>query len=603
MHRDSIRQLIKIIATETNPHQAISRVAAEARLLSTARDIHRAHRHKDNGTIKEVQKLCLLAHLNPDLFLDRIHFIVHTLKPEGFDHENLYEQLELEPTATLEEIKTAFRRLSLLHHPDRNPGNPQAVDRFLQISNAYKILSHEKSREAYDRSLAVPPWHENPLEEEPARPQMDLLRQVRRLRRLWPFAVPVFLLVGVVLFVDFHDLQSSRYYEGQRQARSPEPAIRTLPPNEEVPEEAEDTPPPPGAKILQERLVSLRHASNPAAALLDGPAPLLFSSPFRHGSDPACFTPRPSSLAAIPETRESGTPKSSRTLASTGVTGRNHTGSSAPNQVGEAAAPLNRTHVTRLRQPMASQPGKVPSSPPSRERVLPRSDVSAPRSAVQPSSRSSKPSGLSAAPRPQPAREPQKHREAPLALRSPEPKPSHSPRSPLSSSSSPVRASVPPPVTPAEKEKEALPARAASPVVVPTPSTASLQRPESKKESSRPLQERLEDFLQRYTSAYENKDSRTFFSFFEPNALENGEPFRSLQPLYLENFRKARGIQYGIRLVDWSESPQGISMEGTFRMTFQFSGRRPVQSWGVIRMELVPRGEAFRVKRLDYHFH
>lgn len=62
-----------------------------------------------------------------------------------------YELLQIARTATDEEIKKAYRKLALQCHPDRNPGNKEAEEKFKQISEAYEILSHAEKRQIYDQ--------------------------------------------------------------------------------------------------------------------------------------------------------------------------------------------------------------------------------------------------------------------------------------------------------------------------------------------------------------------------------------------------------------------------------------------------------------------
>jgi len=62
-----------------------------------------------------------------------------------------YEVLEVERTASDGELKTAYRKLAMQHHPDRNPNNPEAEEKFKICSEAYQVLSDPDKRAAYDR--------------------------------------------------------------------------------------------------------------------------------------------------------------------------------------------------------------------------------------------------------------------------------------------------------------------------------------------------------------------------------------------------------------------------------------------------------------------
>jgi molecular chaperone DnaJ len=62
-----------------------------------------------------------------------------------------YEILEIERTIDAAGLKSAYRKLAMTHHPDRNGGSEDSMARFKEISEAYTVLSDEQKRAAYDR--------------------------------------------------------------------------------------------------------------------------------------------------------------------------------------------------------------------------------------------------------------------------------------------------------------------------------------------------------------------------------------------------------------------------------------------------------------------
>ncbi|MBO5923145.1 MAG: molecular chaperone DnaJ, partial [Lentisphaeria bacterium] len=65
--------------------------------------------------------------------------------------KDFYEILGVAKTATAEEIKKAYRKLAIKYHPDRNPGDTAAEEKFKEISNAYEVLSDASKRQRYDQ--------------------------------------------------------------------------------------------------------------------------------------------------------------------------------------------------------------------------------------------------------------------------------------------------------------------------------------------------------------------------------------------------------------------------------------------------------------------
>ena len=62
-----------------------------------------------------------------------------------------YEVLGVPGEASLSEIKKAYRSAAVKYHPDRNPGNPAAEEKFKEAAEAYSVLSDDGKRARYDR--------------------------------------------------------------------------------------------------------------------------------------------------------------------------------------------------------------------------------------------------------------------------------------------------------------------------------------------------------------------------------------------------------------------------------------------------------------------
>ncbi|CAK9809193.1 DnaJ homolog subfamily C member 17 [Anthophora plagiata] len=66
---------------------------------------------------------------------------------------DLYELIGVEKTASVQEIKKAYRRKALCCHPDKNPNNPKAAELFHELSRALEILTDVSARAAYDKII------------------------------------------------------------------------------------------------------------------------------------------------------------------------------------------------------------------------------------------------------------------------------------------------------------------------------------------------------------------------------------------------------------------------------------------------------------------
>ncbi len=583
MQRKSLRSLIKLVAAEKNLHLLIARVAADADLLKTTRDFYAEGTGGGAFLDQQVRQLCDACLLPPEIFQERLGKVAHALNlsaPQS--QEDYYGILGLDNGAGILEIKAAFRRLSFACHPDRNPQDPDAGERFRKLHRAYRILSSVETKQKYDDSLVAPTWIE-PLpvaEREAKAPQW----QWNKLHRAWPIALFVLFLVFLSFLVDFQTWQTSRYYHGRSDNRVSVGGMAYPPLTHD----------PAG----QEKYIPWEHLKMKSV----GEKKNLESSPL----------PMPLLNCLLEVGRRFG-PRAKLQRAPEAPTGSTHPVVVAQNHSDNPGIPQVADHPDPSADHVASLPALERSSPEStKASKAPEKEAALQVPAAPPLKVDRAPSSRPESGKPV-KEEPAGGREANTGSgRTKAGIAEKSEKAPTESSGSAV-------ITPVERSSGGLSKRAFEGQAV--KSTESAVDPQAEKSGDAPaasagkeelpgsailsveeMNRTLEVFLKSYVKAYKSRNTKTFFNLFDPEATENGEPLKNLRTLYVENFQKAEHIDYTIQLSGWSVHKEHIKIDADFRLEVKLAGESPMDTKGEMQMILARRGHDLKVKRLDYSF-
>jgi len=191
---------------ESDIHELVAWAGADPERTRAALELYR--QQKDAWSLSpSLLAVCRRHVFPPHLFQERLYIIARTLNLCD-EESDCYRILEVDRTATEEEIKRSFRRLSLKHHPDVNPDDPEASRRFQDIRQAYEVLRDPGLRARHDLRLetSARAVHPPPPGEKPP----SVFR--RRSGRIWlQVALPVAALVLISFAVDFQGFVSKRY--------------------------------------------------------------------------------------------------------------------------------------------------------------------------------------------------------------------------------------------------------------------------------------------------------------------------------------------------------------------------------------------------------
>lgn len=138
---------------------------------------------------------------------------------------NLYDILGIQTTASQADIRAAYKKLAFLYHPDVNPNNPVAEEKFKQINGAYQVLSDESLRSNYDfmRTQAVYQTYTQTAYANPQPPtqtgyysppntKKPVTKKQRRILNIASVVVTIVLVFGLVHFGGFMNRFTGRMH-------------------------------------------------------------------------------------------------------------------------------------------------------------------------------------------------------------------------------------------------------------------------------------------------------------------------------------------------------------------------------------------------------
>ncbi len=505
-------RLVQMIAAQKNPHELISQVAAETALIKEVTRLCQNLRESEWPSRQEYQDLCHHHRVTPEYFEEKLWLIAYFLHLVEHQH-NYYEILGVSRTASQREIKQAFRRLSLSSHPDVNPNDSGALQRFRELHHAYQVLSDQRLRRHYDQQTALPDWP-NEMSPEDRSPSSRVRRW--RWRYIVQLATVVGLLVAVSLLVDYQEWAANRYY------RTKVNRTHEMTSSVAVPE--------PDAGNGSGKASELSPATVPADREVLTASPAL------------PIAPDPNAVHRATVVSDAG---------SRAVHGHEVQEAVAKNPE-SALTPIQTKRIDQLAVPDVRSDRESSSAPPAQPQKPRESKGKADQV------RSSGDSVIS-------KKTSRQEQERTVAVAQ---------RGPLSG------------------EPPAKPAKNANPDSAPVQKVVPVQH----------LHEHIRDFLNRYTRTYESKDVGALMRFFETDALENGKPIAALIHLYQGNFERAEMIQYQILMSRYTTSENQVEISGAFRLKSQLIGQPVRESAGSIQLTLLHRGNAYRIRRLDYQF-
>ncbi|KAB2888658.1 MAG: DnaJ domain-containing protein [Desulfobulbaceae bacterium] len=600
--RDNIRRLLKRLGRDYSTESHITFVAENTGLLQSCRNVLAAEREGRQETIDWLRDACAENGVAYPHCLQEIGRILQLFQP-GIEQDQHYAELGLAAGASDEEVKRAYRRLSIKYHPDtaRETGE-ETTDKFIRLTRAYHaiIAGEDSTADAIPAAGGPPPWSYGTTKKALS-------------GRLSPKAVlGGVLLIGALIAVCL--VSSEMYSRKVMLSTLHGGGAAFIPP---VRKGAQDNS--QSSMTFAEKLRSNGEAvvASEDAGTGGGKAPVA-------GVVAEKEVPRPPIQPAIPDDQagviDEGRKKvldergSGDSSVAVGVAGQKD-GDAAASLVAQAVIGTEPADAAdgpvAAAKPHTEQPGrktvdqheanvtlKTEEGPVAGQQITP----AAPAAAVEASS----PTGNE-----EPRLAVAKMEERPAAVdagavqterKAPGPNPPHRQQAgaPLPTAAEPVDGQQGN-VAPQTPDKPALPPPAVAKTAPAVAHAAVTGEERQKPEES--LQKNIDAFLRDYSAAYGQKNMAGFLEFFNDDATENGKPVVDLIPTYAHLFEATESIGLQIAALNWQETAKDkVTLHCSFSIDLAYRNANAVHGTGKIDFRLVQEGSAMKIQQMSYSF-
>ena len=628
--KKNLKLLIRHLKTNIATEDLIKFVAISDGMLQACQNIVKTE--KGDALWDWFRQACNQEGVRPENIVFHLQRVLQIFSPSSED-DNDYSILCLEPGASLDEIKRAFRRLSVKHHPDMTgEDKEQATEKFIKICQAYKRLSQASTRSGkLNQQETKSPW-------------IYKKEQVRSGTAKFRHFIPLAVLAIFLLFFTFvaptlyeRHVISSRFssQEPKKSLVKAKTPMKVTPVKKPIkmaslertdgfpkntfrafPEENKTEYIKKSLKVkdsncdLQKpdisvpRVMVVHKETDEAKKIVKTLAKphILLAKADADTAEPSTETPaeKAQPQKATPVMQKSRQPKDEASIQVNG--NKNHKTASTPGKT------TREKHEYGNRAQDKKDLAALPSSKvTAQKKQLPKKKIV--KTLAKPHILLAKADADTAEPSTEtPAEKAQPQKATPVMQKSRQPKDEASIQ--VNGNKNHKTASTPGKTT---REKHEYGNRAQDKkdlAALPSSKVTAQKKQLPKKENEEMarrlnldlLRARILYFVKNFCKTYAKRDFNKFAQMFSQDAFENGKSFTSLRPEYERLFKKVNMIDLTIIPDGWKTNNNMVKMHGHFNLYLQYYSGRKRNLSGLISMLLRDRSNSFKVKELTYKF-